>query len=219
MENDRCVQSASKDFDKSGKNTALRVLKSYFENMGLVVATMAFPDYRSPSGELIREWLDGKSDADVHTFNLWQAADKQHAQAEIQNLEDSGVDVLLIDRYIHSAWAYGSHQSDLDWLKDLTKHCRMPDAVVYMDVEPEVSLHRKGKYGENDRYEGDLDILRHARDVYHTELVARCAVPDLLVQTIDANQPQLLVQACLFRAANRLCYALELSDTRCPEPV
>lgn len=200
--------------DKSGKNTALMVLENYFKSEGLSVAKMAFPNYGTPTGDLIHSWLKGQQIFDQNTFELLQAADKQAVQGAMKRHEDAGVDVLLIDRYIHSQWAYGSYNSDDEWLRSLNKEIRMPDAVIYLDVEPEVSMHRKGKFDTNDKYEDDLEHLRHARAAYLGMFGRGGICPEMYVQTLDANQPQLIVKASLFQAAKRIAWSLNLTGER-----
>lgn len=200
--------------DKAGKHTAILVLENYFQSMGLKVATLSFPNYGSPTGDLIHAWLKGQQSFDQNTFELLQAADKQAMQGAIAQFEEDGVDVLLFDRYIHTQWAYGSYKSDMTWLRSLNHEIRMPDAVIYLDVEPEVSLHRKGKFDTNDRYEDDLEHLRHARAAYLNLFGHGGICPDMYVQTLDANQPQLLVKASLFQAAKRIAWSLNLTGER-----
>lgn len=203
--------------DASGKRTATLVLENYFRSIGLNVATMSFPNYGTPTGDLIHDWLKGKQNFNQATFELLQSADKQAMQGVINQLDQDRVDVLLVDRYIHTQWAYGSYKSDLVWLCELSKGLRMPDAVIYLDVEPEVSMRRKSKFGANDRYESDLAHLRHARSAY-LELFGHGGIcPDMYVQTIDANEPQLLVKSSLFHAAKRVTWSLNLTGER--EPV
>lgn len=200
---------AIEGLDKAGKNTAMLVLEQYFKSEGLWVETMSFPNYGTPTGDMIHAWLKGEQEFDQETFELLHAADKQGMQNLMKEYEADGVEVLLIDRYVHSQLAYGSYTSDMAWLQEITTHVRMPDAVMYLDVEPEVSLHRKGKFDTNDRYEDDLEHLRHTRNAYLT-LFGGC--PERNVQILDANQPQLLVRASLFHAAKRLAWSLDLIE-------
>lgn len=202
--------------DSAGKHTALTILEGYFKSQGLSVATMSFPNYGTPTGKLIHDWLKGNQSFDQATFELLQSADKQAMQGSINQLDQEGIDVLLIDRYIHTQWVYGSYKSDPGWLRAISTHIRMPDAVIYLDVEPEVSMHRKSKYGDNDRYESDLAHLRHARSAY-LELFGHGGIcPQMYVQTIDANEPQLLVKSSLFHAAKRVTWSLNLTGERQP---
>ncbi|MGX1195732.1 dTMP kinase [Metabacillus sp. SLBN-84] len=193
---------AIEGLDKAGKHTALKVLRAYFKEKGLRVETMSFPNYRSPIGVLIHKWLKGEFLADEKTFELLQAADKQRAQVQIQEYERQGVDILLIDRYVHTEWAYGAFDNDDAWLQELTRFMRLPDAVLYLDVEPEVSMHRRGKYGDNDLYESDIERLRYTRDEYFCLFEEKGEAIGL--EIIDANQPPLIAKSQLLKAAGRL---------------
>lgn len=193
---------AVEGLDKSGKYTATNVLEAYFASKGLRVEKMSFPNYETPIGILIYQWLMGTFAADEKTFELLQAADKQLAQTHIQECERKGVDVLLIDRYVHTEWAYGAYDNDDQWLKELTRYMRMPDTILYLDVEPEVSMHRRGKFGDNDYYESDIERLRYTKSEYLCLFEETKDVVD--VQIIDANQPQLITKAEILKAAGRL---------------
>lgn len=186
--------------DKAGKHTAQLVLEHFFKSYGWNVKCFGTPNYESPMGELIMKWLKGEFQADEKTFELLQCADKQHAQRLFYKWEQQGVDIVLIDRYVHSQWAYGAVDNDREWLKELTKYMRRPDYVLYLDVEPEVSEHRKGKFGDNDRYEADIERLRKTREEYHRLLFEekRDGIPCVKV---DANQPQPIVKAEIFKVA------------------
>lgn len=182
--------------DKSGKYTATQLLKQHFENKGLKVATFSLPNYETPIGKLIRQWLTGEYEADPKVFELLQAADKQDAQSVIEQHEAAGVDLLIIDRYIHSMWAYGAYDNAPDWLQDLTRYIRMPDAVVFMDVDPEVSMDRQGQHGANDKYESDLERLQATREEYHRLFAYGAGSPgdDLSVIVVNANNPHDIVK-------------------------
>lgn len=187
--------------DKAGKKTATDVLEQYFKGKGFKVARESMPNYSTPIGKLIRDWLTGKCKADTKTFEFLQAADKQHMQTIMQEHEDNGVEILLIDRYVHSMLAYGAYDNDLEWMYEITKYMRRPDDVIYLDVEPEVSMHRRGKFGDNDKYEDDVERLRATRqtylDIFETE-------KDTNVYKIDANKPELIVKMSVFDIATKM---------------
>lgn len=196
---------AIEGLDKAGKHTACLALKTYFESKGLSVKTLSFPNDDAPTSVLIRQWLAGTLHADEKTFELLQAADKQYTQSLINDYVALGIDVVLIDRYVHTELAYGAKDNDPAWLLELTKYMRAPDHVVYLNVEPEVSLHRRGKFGDNDRYESDIDRLRFTKGVYE-KLFAEHAL-DSVVHEIDANQPALIVKADVIHLACLLYHA------------
>ena len=188
---------AIEGLDKAGKHTATLALRQFFEAYGYTVAEYSFPAYGTTIGQALRDWLTEKSDANSRTFELLQAADKQQAQTEFARLEASGVDVLIVDRYIHTQWAYGLVDHEWSWLLELSRGIRRPDAVLYLDVEPEVSMHRKGKFHENDRYENDVERLRKAAANYRL-LLAQHGTTHAIV---DANQPLPFVTEQVFQKA------------------
>lgn len=200
---------AVEGLDKAGKNTATKVLYDYFSSKGMKVERTSFPNYDTPVGVLIQKWLKGDFLADEKTFELLQAADKQHAQTYIQECERQGVDILLMDRYVHTEWAYGAYDNDDRWLKELTRYMQLPDAVIYMEVEPEVSMHRRGKYGDNDYYESDIERLRYTENEFHCLFQETSDQVD--VEIVDANQPPLIVKSQVLKAAGRL-YQLYTGD-------
>ncbi|MCR6108686.1 dTMP kinase [Salipaludibacillus agaradhaerens] len=193
---------AVEGLDKSGKHSAVTSLYDFFLSKGLKVEQTSFPNYETPIGKLIGKWLKGDFLADEKTFELLQAADKQLGQTYIQECERQGVDILLIDRYVHTEWAYGAYDNDERWLAELTRYMRLPDAAIYLDVEPEVSMNRKGKYGDNDYYESDIERLRYTKNEY---LCLFEETQDIVhTQIVDANKPQLVVKGKIIEAADQL---------------
>lgn len=102
----------------------------------------------------------------------------------------------------HTEWAYGAYDNDDRGLTELTRYMRLPDAVIYLDVEPEVSMHRKGKYGDNDYYESDIERLRYTKDEYFCLFQEKSEL--INVQIINANKPPLITKAQVLKAASRL---------------
>lgn len=172
--------------DKSGKHTASLDFEKQLISQGYLVAKMEFPQYDTPIGQLISDWLHKKLDVDAHTFELLLAADKQSAQTKIQEFKDAGYDYLIMDRYVHSQLAYGSYDNDISWVEMLIKYTCKPDFVIYMDVSPDESMKRRGQHGDNDRYESDYKRLSNMRDAYN-KAFTMTDIGDHLIR-IDANQ-------------------------------
>lgn len=154
--------------DKSGKATQTNLLVNHLTYLGFTVSTMDFHNYTSPTGQLIKKWLYRQWDVDKATIELIMAADKQAQQKYFAELEANGVDFLVLDRYTGSQNCY-AHASNLDpqWILSLQKYLREPDFEIFIDISPQESMRRKGKHGENDRYESDLLFLTSVRSSYH----------------------------------------------------
>lgn len=192
---------AIEGLENAGKEAATSILYNYFKNSNVKVARMTNPNYNTPTGKLIRAWLDGTYNVSPKVFELIQAADKQQLQDDFDRFEADGVEIVFVDRYVHTMWAYGAHDNDRAWLRELTMYMRKPDATVYLDVEPEVSLHRGGKLSIYDKYEPDIVRSRVIHEEYNNIL----SMEDYAeIYRIDANKPALVVNKYLFTIAKVL---------------
>lgn len=153
--------------DKSGKHTTCQALKKALEDKGFEVVQSEFHRYDTPTGKLIQQWLYKQYDVDTETIKLIMTADKQAQQKWFSQLEEQGVDFLILDRYSVSNLAYSEAEGlDMDWITNLQKFLRKPDFSIFLDIQPTTSMLRKGKHGDNDRYESDKSILTRAREAY-----------------------------------------------------
>jgi dTMP kinase len=162
---------AIEGIDKSGKASQCRMLKERLRAEGVNVMQSEFHRYDTPTGDLIMKWLKKEYDVDQRTIEFIMAADKQAQQQWFQQLEDSGVQVLILDRYLLSQRCYaianGATESDVDALH---QYLRAPNMSIVIDIPASVSMARKGKHndGNNDRYESDHDMLERARQLFLT---------------------------------------------------
>lgn len=158
---------AIEGLDKSGKHTQSNMLVDFLRQMGYKVEKSEFHRYDTPTGKLIRDWLYGEYDVDQHTIELIMAADKQAQQKWFEELEEQGVDFLVLDRYTGSQMVYSKANSiNSVWADNLQTFMRKPDLEIFIDITAEESMKRKGKHGENDRYESDLKLLNNVRGLF-----------------------------------------------------
>lgn len=153
--------------DKSGKKSQSDMLLEYLDNLGCKVTKSEFHRYDTPTGALVMKWLRNEWDVDQETIELVMAADKQAQQKWIQALEDDGYDYLILDRYTSSQliYAYCNGVNPM-WAASLQSNMRKPDIEILLDIPAEVSMSRKGKHGDNDRYESDKEMLTRVREQY-----------------------------------------------------
>ena len=156
---------AIEGLDKSGKHTQTMALKNHLTSLGYKVETDSYHQYDSPTGKLIREFLDGKYEASVETISLLIAADKHAQQERYRAMKESGeVDYLLIDRYVGSQIVFMLAQGiDEEYAYMLQKNLIQPDIEILLDVTVETSMSRRGKYGDNDVYERNYELLSKVR--------------------------------------------------------
>lgn len=196
--------------DKAGKHSLSKALQVALREDGLQVERSEFHRYDTPIGDLIGKWLRGEFEADQITIELLMAADKQNQQAWFTELEERGVDVLILDRYTASQWAYSIAQDvDYCFAEALQRYMRPPDMTIFLDIPAEESLRRKGKHngGVNDRYEADLHLQKGARSVYREYL----GFNDIC---IDAQQSMETVAAeAIYYVRRRLAGMLQLTNS------
>lgn len=153
--------------DKSGKHTQTNFLVKYLRSKGYKVERGEFHRYDTPTGQLIRKYLYHEYNVNKTAIELIMTADKVAQQDWFEELETQGVDYLVLDRYIGSQIAFGKGAGNSQELIDtLTSLVRQPDISILLDISPETSMSRKGKHGENDRYESDKAFLSRVREEY-----------------------------------------------------
>ena len=173
--------------DKSGKHSALNVIKSYLINKGYSVEELSFPNYKTEVGKLIRKYLIGELKLDKVAFETLQATDKLDGQRHIKELIGK-VDYILIDRYIHSQFAYGMNNVHLSYLEKLLEPIISPDIVLYLDVSVENSMNRKGEHGDNDIYESNKRLLSDVKSNYEFVFNDKFMMFETELHIFDANK-------------------------------
>lgn len=170
--------------DGSGKATNAALLQEYLEKRGHNVKKITFPVYDSDSSAPVRMYLAGafgKKPGDVNAYaaSAFYAVDRFASyRTDWKEALDSGAWVIA-DRYttsnaVHQASKLENDERDsyLDWLYDFEFNkmgLPRPDAVIYLDVPPEISQKLiEGRYqGDNskkDIHEQDVEYLNHCRD-------------------------------------------------------
>lgn len=174
--------------DKSGKHSGLNTIKTYLTNKGYSVEELSFPNYKSEIGKLIRKYLIGELKLDKFAFETLQATDKLDGQRTIKELIGK-VDYILIDRYIHSQFAYGMNNVSPSYLEKLLEPTISPDIVLYFDVSVENSMSRKGEHGDNDIYESNKQLLLNVQSNYEFIFNDKFIMFETDLHIFDANKP------------------------------
>jgi dTMP kinase len=149
--------------DASGKNTQSRMLFDYLKQQKVPSEYLSFPDYSTPIGQEIRNYLSGKREYNAETRHLLYAANRYEWKERIEDLARKG-NFLILNRYSESNFAYGvANGLSLSWLQQMESRMPRSDLVFYLRVPPEVSAKRKG---DRDRFESDLAYLKRVSEVY-----------------------------------------------------
>lgn len=163
---------AMEGIDKCGKATQTKILTEKLRQQGFKVVQSEFHRYDTPTGKLIQDWLFHRLDCDKYTVELIMAADKQLQQQWFHQLNEDGVDFLVLDRYLLSQEVYAVYKGvNKTWLQTLQVFQIKPNAEILIDIPADVSMSRNPKYGangsvENDRHEKDYNLLNGVHNLY-----------------------------------------------------
>ncbi|MCD6348039.1 MAG: dTMP kinase [Candidatus Korarchaeota archaeon] len=146
---------AFEGIDGSGKTTQSKKLHEKLESLGFRSRWTMEPT-SGPIGRVIKEALEEREKLDIRTLALLFAADRlEHNINEIRPLTEEGV-IVISDRYLLSSLAYQGSELPLEWIYSLNQWARMPDLVIYLDLDPKEALKRirgKGIYHSLERLE------------------------------------------------------------------
>lgn len=146
-----------------GKSTQLRLIKQYLEQSGQTAVFTREPG-GTPLAEKIRSIILGEEMSAETEAELFAAARCDHIKNLILPALEAGKTVIC-DRYVDSSLAYQGFGRGLgyDRVRDINffafEHC-MPDAVVFIDMNPLESWRRKkGTVIKDDRLENEQDAF------------------------------------------------------------
>jgi len=174
-----------------GKSTQLRFLKEYLEKVGRPAVFTREPG-GTPLAEEIRQLILTKPMSAETEAALFAAARCDHIDNLILPSLKEGK-LVVCDRYIDSSLAYQAYARGLgeDFILKMNdyavRNC-MPEAVVFLDLNPLESWRRKkGKVIENDRIESEADAFHLAVYEGYKKLAAKCDRYLCVESNIDKN--------------------------------
>lgn len=170
--------------DGSGKATQTEILRQTLSDEGINVKKLEFPDYSSPSSSLVKMYLGGEfgsnpGDVNAYAASAFYAVDRVASYLKFWKKDCGGGTVILSDRYATSNIIYQMSKTDksqwdgfIEWQNDFEYDklgLPRPDAVIYLDVEPQTSQRLMEKrYGgdetKKDLHEKNLSFLLDCRE-------------------------------------------------------
>lgn len=147
--------------DKAGKTTQAKLLE---KKLGNKCVRIDFPDYSTPVGKEIRQFLDGKRNYPDEVKMMLLSANRWEKKGEIEKMVSKGTTVIM-NRYYQSNLVYGiSKGLKLDWLLSLDKGLPKADLVIVLDIRPKTLVSRSKNVV--DTFEKDLELIRRVKKNY-----------------------------------------------------
>jgi dTMP kinase len=203
--------------DCSGKSTQINLLISRLELMKRSVVTLDFPNYSTPTGKIVRRYLDGEfgpaDEVPAKLASIFYATDRHVSKGFIHDELTKG-NVTILDRYVESNMGHQGgkirdvkeREAFFEWLKDLEYgnfELPKPDVVVLLYMPHKVGLElmkgrvRKSEFhpGEDelDGHEGNREHMKHAEESYlhlaeyYGWIVVNCA-PDGTINSLKTPE-------------------------------
>ena len=175
--------------DCSGKETQTKLLVEKLEKSNIKCVRLSFPMYDTPTGKIVGGpylgkkyicdgWFEeGAINVDPKVSSLYYAADRKYHVGKIEELIDSGINVIL-DRYTYSSLAHqGGKIKDKEqrlemynWLNELEFNLLgLPkaDIKVFLHMPYEVScILKKDRKEGADQHESSKEHLLMAENAY-----------------------------------------------------
>lgn len=147
--------------DKAGKTTQAKLLE---KELGSKCVRIDFPDYTTPVGKEIKQFLDGKRNYPDEVKMMLLSANRWEKKGEIEKMVGKGTTVIM-NRYYQSNLVYGiSKGLKLDWLLSLDKGLPKADLVIVIDIRPHTLVSRSKNVV--DTFEKDLELIRRVKKNY-----------------------------------------------------
>ncbi|HXV67089.1 MAG TPA: dTMP kinase [Nitrosopumilaceae archaeon] len=150
--------------DQAGKKTQSELLAKALKKRKLKTKLFSFPDYSTPIGNEINQYLHGKRKFPPQIIHCLLAANRWEKVHEIKKavLENS---IIIMNRYYQSNLIYGLINGlNQKWLEQLDEGLPKADLVIVLDVPQKESFRRKKS--KRDKFEKNKDFSQKVSKTY-----------------------------------------------------
>ncbi len=152
--------------DQAGKLTQSTLLEKALKKRKIKTKLFHFPDYKTPIGQEIRKYLDGKRKFPPQVIHCLLAANRWEKLNEIIAAQEKN-SILIMNRYYHSNLIYGiANGLKPKWLENLDAGLPKADLVILLDVTQKESFHRQKTH--RDKFEKNEEFLQKISKIYRT---------------------------------------------------
>ena len=150
--------------DQAGKKTQSELLTQALKARKIKTKIFSFPDYTTPLGKEINNFLHGKRKFPPQVIHCLLAANRWEKLQEIKKAHSEN-SVLIMNRYYQSNLVYGIvNNLNLKWLQNLDEGLPKADLVIVLDVSQKESFSRKRS--KRDKFEKDRKFLEQISKTY-----------------------------------------------------
>ena len=137
--------------DQAGKKTQSMLLEKKLKSAKIKTKLFSFPDYSTPIGKEIDQYLHGKRKFSPQVIHCLLAANRWEKADEIKKAQQKN-SVIIMNRYRESNLVYGLVNGlKLNWLENLDTGLPKSDLVIVLDV-PQTESFKRNRL-DRDRFE------------------------------------------------------------------
>ncbi len=174
--------------DFSGKSTQINLLLKRFDEKGISYRVLDFPNYSTPTGQIVRRYLDNEfgsaNNVPAKIASIFFAEDRFASKPIIEKSLNE-VDVTILDRYVESNMGHQGgkirnpeeRKAFFEWLNELEYgnfKLPKPDAVIFLYMPHLMGLKLKEERirksenhpGKEDGHEASIEHLKNAEESY-----------------------------------------------------
>ena len=152
--------------DQAGKLTQSTMLEKALKKRKIKTKLFHFPDYKTPIGKEIRQYLDGKRKFPPQVIHCLLSANRWEKLEQIKQAQEKN-SVLIMNRYYHSNLVYGlANGMKEKWLENLDTGLPKADLVILLDVSQKESFNRQKT--NRDKFEKNEEFLKKISKIYKT---------------------------------------------------
>jgi len=149
--------------DGCGKTVQSKILRRKLSKLGVPSKYTAEPSTGVVGAYLKRMLSSGKKLPPVLEVLLFAADRYDHLKTYVEVELNKGYSIVC-DRYVYASLAYqGAQGVELKWIREVNNFALKPNVSIYLDVDPETGLRRRG--GRRSIFEY-LELERKAREIY-----------------------------------------------------
>ena len=150
--------------DQAGKLTQSTMLERALKKSKIKTKLFHFPDYETPVGREIRQYLDGKRRFPPQVIHCLLSANRWEKLEQIKAAQKK-YNVLIMNRYYHSNVVYGlANGIGKKWLESLDAGLPETDLVIFLDLPVSESFNRQRT--NRDKFERNKEFLKKISRIY-----------------------------------------------------
>lgn len=152
--------------DQAGKFTQATLLYKALTKNKIPAKLFHFPDYKTPIGRKIRQYLDDKQAFPPQVIHCLLSANRWEKLSDILAAKESN-SILIMNRYYHSNLVYGKANGlKQKWLESLDDGLPKPDLTILLDITQKESFHRQKTH--RDKFEKNVEFSKQISKIYRT---------------------------------------------------